>query len=915
MKKRILCSSLFVLGLIFPSFLSLKPQETAYFDDIEYTKPGLVAYSAVYDTSITNEPNYLNQYNYGIKNLNFGDVHTEYRGEGVKVAIIDSGINYSHEDFSEYGIQASSKYFTYDGSSWVHNTYSSSHSNLNDTLGHGTNVAASAAALVNGKGGFGIAPNVDLYIYKVTNSNNGYEFGAIQTALDECYKNHVDVINMSFQAYVNDVSYGTASQSGSGSTVKTIMTYWLNRCYNAGITLVAAAGNFNTTEKSYPASNGHVISVGALAEGSDDTKAGYSNLSDIDLVAPGTVYVADKGTSTSYKKTGGTSFAAPIVTGAIALYKQKYPTATPDEIEKALYDSCDKIEGEPSWSGHGRLNIEAFLNEETVDPTSISLSENSLNFDLADLEHLTAQLSATVLPVEADTKAVTWSSSKSSVATVSSSGLVTAKGYGEATITATTKKGGLVASCTVNVTNSNAPVTGITIENDALHLIVGQEPYQLEWEVEPSYAREKGVIFELTEDDGTLSIDESGLITPLKEGYEEITVISKDNNAITANVLVEVSEGLASVSMSGFDSSVPYKGTFSSENIVITAHYSDESFKTVTPTSTNYSVNTSVLGYQEISATYEEDNITRTCTQRVKVTNDGASSNVGVSTLGEEKTATGTFTTQSGAISVNKTTETITFTPNGGSGFDSGTSARGVQWSKKAASVSISGLNNTYLVKSISVVASANDNNSSLTMFVTVGGVAFGSSKSIPKSTTNQSYAFSGSATGGAISIAITAGSKSSWIKSVSITYQKAGNVYPASPTDQARAWSNYFLTSVKGFCNISGEGSDIAGIGEVWNEIASEYGYMTSESKNEFFTSEDETIVEARTLYKMIIQKYQSETITDFATDGSGNFFIVNNLESFNGNNYRIVLIISIIFGMSIIAIGLICLTKKKEK
>jgi len=272
----------------------------------KFAPEGMVAYAASYSSDITNEPKYATQNSTTFQYLNLGSTLSTYRGDSVKVGIIDSGINYDHEDFMVSGstkVKGDSKYYSYQSSSWVYYGASShGYSYIDDTLGHGTNVAATVAAAVNSVGGLGLAPNVELYVYKVTNSSNGYEFGAIQNALMDAKTLGLDVINMSFQSYENAVSYNGSSMAAS-SGCSTILSYYLNQAYNAGITLVGAAGNYNTSEPSYPGSNSNVINVGSLNSNGTD-KAGFSNYgSTIDLVAPGYVYVADEASNTAYTNT------------------------------------------------------------------------------------------------------------------------------------------------------------------------------------------------------------------------------------------------------------------------------------------------------------------------------------------------------------------------------------------------------------------------------------------------------------------------------------------------------------------------------------------------------------------------------------------------------------------------------------
>ena len=359
----------------------------------EFAPEGMVAYAASYSDDAKSEPQWSTQNSKTFQYLNVGSTLDSYRGDSVKVGIIDSGINYDHEDFMVSGstkVKGDSKYYEYQTSSWVYYKASQhGYSYIDDSHGHGTNVAATVAAAINGIGGLGLAPNVELYIYKVTNSKNGYEFGAIQNALLNAKTLGLDVVNMSFQSYEHAVSYGTSSM-GASSGCSTILSYYLNQAYNAGITLVGAAGNYNTDEPSYPGSNNHVINVGSLNQ-TGTGKAGFSNYgSTIDLVAPGYVHVASKSSNTSYTDTSGTSFSAPLVTAAIALYKQKHPNASPAQIEQALYDSCDPISTDSqysNWAGHGKLNVANFVGVSTTDvPTDIAFTNPEIEDDMMELE-------------------------------------------------------------------------------------------------------------------------------------------------------------------------------------------------------------------------------------------------------------------------------------------------------------------------------------------------------------------------------------------------------------------------------------------------------------------------------------------------------------------------------------------------
>lgn len=372
--------------------------------------------------SFETEPNYSTQNDWTFEAMSLGSITSKYTGKNVKLAIIDSGINYNHEDFKNSGVNVVDSHSM--SIEWVNNTWTryiksnGYESHLNDTNGHGTNVAACVASQINGVGGSGIAPDVDLYIFNV----QGYQWGAIQTALNECVSLSVDIVNMSIQAYEHsgegyDGGYDPDSVYGLQSHI--------DNCYNHGITVVAAAGNYNTEEPSYPASYNHVISVGSLAKSSKTTKASYSNLYDIDVVTSGSVYVAGINNSSHYKETQGTSFSSPLVAAAIALYKEKYPSASPSTIENALKNSCDKISGNPTWAGSGRINIERFLNEDySLDFTNV---EDEFEISVGD----SFQLEWAFTPDTISNKNVHFENLDDDVLIVSDTGLITPISEGE----------------------------------------------------------------------------------------------------------------------------------------------------------------------------------------------------------------------------------------------------------------------------------------------------------------------------------------------------------------------------------------------------------------------------------------------------------------------------------------------------
>ena len=169
-----------------------------------------------------------------------------------------------------------------------------------------------------------------------------------------------------------------------------------------------------------------------------------------------------------------------------------------------------------------------------VPVTGVSLNKSSLTLS----EGETATLTATVTPSNATDKTVTWSSSNTSVATVSSSGVVTAKSIGSATITVTTKDGNKTATCNVTVV---VPVSGVSLDQTSLTMIPG-DTQTLTATVTPSNASDKTVTW-TSSNTSVATVSSSGVVTAKTGGSATITVTTNDGGktatcAVTVNVPV-----------------------------------------------------------------------------------------------------------------------------------------------------------------------------------------------------------------------------------------------------------------------------------------------------------------------------------------------------------------------------------------
>ncbi len=161
----------------------------------------------------------------------------------------------------------------------------------------------------------------------------------------------------------------------------------------------------------------------------------------------------------------------------------------------------------------------------TLDKTILEMSEGD-----------TYTLKETISPYNATYKDVTWTTSNKAVATVTSTGKVTAKGEGSARITVTTDDGGYMAYCYVTV--KHYPVTGITLDKSYVNIIT-KNKYTLTPTIAPYNASDKGVIW-TTSDKSIATVSSSGVVTAKNNGTAIITATTKDGG-FTASCTVKVS--------------------------------------------------------------------------------------------------------------------------------------------------------------------------------------------------------------------------------------------------------------------------------------------------------------------------------------------------------------------------------------
>ena len=301
-----------------------------------------------------------------------------YRGDKITVAVIDSGFDYDHPEFIEKDgttrISDKSAYIYTKNHSSTFIEVGKEKTAITDYDSHGTMCAGLLGASVNGVGITGIAPNVELMLIKIDKH---------ALSMSEAFKYAADngarVISTSLGAYysVNGATSGDIIYP-AGLDLKTIFNDNINYAYEKGVTIVAATGNSKTSKLSYPAGCPNVIGAGGLDEGSktkiwehysegSNYNSGMNVYVDVyapseGIYAPGYDFSVNKPTYWGDAK--GTSFAAPLIAGAIAMYFEKYPTHTNKDVEKALENTCVNISSynQNKNMGLGRLDVSALLN-------------------------------------------------------------------------------------------------------------------------------------------------------------------------------------------------------------------------------------------------------------------------------------------------------------------------------------------------------------------------------------------------------------------------------------------------------------------------------------------------------------------------------------------------------------------------
>ncbi|MCK4588649.1 S8 family peptidase [Candidatus Woesebacteria bacterium] len=277
------------------------------------------------------------------------------RGTDVKVAIIDSGIDMDHPDLIanlQGGINFVSK-----GAVWN----PADPTKWNDDNGHGTHVAGIVAAVDNNIGVIGVAPEAHLWAVKVLDRKGGGYVSDVIAGIKWSKDNGMQVINMSL---------------GTSSDIQSLHDA-VDTAYNAGIVIVAAAGNSGdgngtTNEVIYPAKYSTVIAV-AATRSDDSTPYWSAEGEEVEIAAPG-ASIRSTWKGGGYDTISGTSMASPHAAGTVALLLNTTIPASydtnivngmwdPVEVRAVLIQTADDLgtSGFDNFYGWGLIDAEEII--------------------------------------------------------------------------------------------------------------------------------------------------------------------------------------------------------------------------------------------------------------------------------------------------------------------------------------------------------------------------------------------------------------------------------------------------------------------------------------------------------------------------------------------------------------------------
>ena len=296
-------------------------------------------------TAMSSDPFRSQQWSLDV--LKVGSLPTPTDRASHLVAVVDSGVRATHEDFAAGQVRCDlGADFTGEGLG-----------PCVDRVGHGTHVAGIVGAVAgNGKGVASLAPGTSILPVRVLDSTGSGGSIAVARGIVHAVDRGAKVINLSL-----------GGPDGS-SELDAAVRYATDQ----GALVVVSAGNNRTkgNQVNYPAASPGALSVASTDRGGASSSFSYSGPS-VDLAAPGGGITGLWATSDqAYATASGTSMAAPAVSAAASLYRAAYPSASPAQVTAALLATATDLEtsGRDDNTGAGLVNPLALLAADPAAP-------------------------------------------------------------------------------------------------------------------------------------------------------------------------------------------------------------------------------------------------------------------------------------------------------------------------------------------------------------------------------------------------------------------------------------------------------------------------------------------------------------------------------------------------------------------
>lgn len=360
----------------------------------------------IHDVALTDDS--LAERQYALHRIGAAKAWTRATGKGTVVGIIDTGIDWTHEDLADAldispkedrngnrrfepwastdtlgGVSGDLDGIDNDDNGVIDDVIGidvvdQSIRNLGDDRqydpipfdeqGHGTLVGGVVAATPNNRKGIaGLAYDARLRIVRAFDATGNAEEDDIATAIVYLAQQGVDVINMSF------------GDGADSPLMRDAVRYAASR----GCVLVASAGNTGTVSRQFPAGYDEVIAVASTND--EDRRSPFSSTGPlVALCAPGQAIITTS-VGSRYRSVNGTSFSAPYVAATVAMMRERFPTMPISDIRATLQQRTMDL-GQPGWDdlyGAGLLQADAVLADGAWSRVEITSPVNEVEIDRA----------------------------------------------------------------------------------------------------------------------------------------------------------------------------------------------------------------------------------------------------------------------------------------------------------------------------------------------------------------------------------------------------------------------------------------------------------------------------------------------------------------------------------------------------